>query len=973
MPTPYHSKYWAALLSAKGAAGSIASISRSLASARVDLNPHQVDAALFALRSPLSKGVILADEVGLGKTIEACIVIAQRWAERRRRILLILPATLRKQWEQELLEKFGLESVILEAKSYSALRKAGNPNPFEQRDKILICSYHFAAAKAREIAANEWDLVVIDEAHRLRNVYKSSNKIATAISESLRDIPKVLLTATPLQNRLEELYGLVSVIDDQVFGDFLAFREQFLRARDEKQRNGSLKERLGHVCTRTLRKQVLEYVRFTQRTPITQDFTPTAEEQRLYEMVSAYLQRDQLFALPASQRSLLTLILRKLLASSTFAIAGTLHSLVKRLESQETSQSAGNAPPPAPAASSDDPIQDFEASDELRDEWNGEESATPEFSAPAVPESAEAALSLSPDQDQLRAELADLRAYVALADQIQSNSKGDALLHVLGSALAKAESLGAARKAVIFTESRRTQQYLFDLLSARGYGGQIVLINGDNNDARSRSIYERWYARHAGTDAISASRSADMKAAIVEEFRQNATLLIATESAAEGVNLQFCSLVINYDLPWNPQRIEQRIGRCHRYGQKHDVVVVNFLNRGNAADQRVFELLSSKFRLFDGVFGASDEVLGALESGVDIEKRIARVYQESRTAEEIQQAFDQLQADLEREIEARMAETRQKILEHLDEDVHRRLRTRKEQAESNLNVRQEWLLSLARQELAALARFEETEPRFHYQGNGHPAGSYHLDWRRAEALGDHFFSQQHALAAHCIETALARPLPTVQLHLDYAAHGRRITVLEPYCNRSGWLWAFRLVVNSFQEEEFVLLAAVTDDGEVLDHELCDRLLNLPARTGITPGPERPPAIKTAADALLRQTLEEVAERNLRFFDEEVAKLDRWAEDLKLSLEQEIKELDREIRDARKTALLAITLREKLDAQKALKSLQEARNRKRKELFEAQDAVEAKRDTLIENLERQSQQTHDIHPLFELQWIMGDKA
>src|SRR5204863_2505033 len=116
------------------------------------------------------------------------------------------------------------------------------------------------------------------------------------------------------------------------------------------------------------------------------------------------------------------------------------------------------------------------------------------------------------------------------------------------------------------------------------------------------------------------------------------TLLIATESGAEGVNLQFCSLVVNYDLPWNPMRVEQRIGRCHRYGQRHDVVVVNFLNKRNAADQRVFQLLSEKFQLFDGVFGASDEVLGAVESGVDIEKRIAQVYQNARTEREIQLA-----------------------------------------------------------------------------------------------------------------------------------------------------------------------------------------------------------------------------------------------------------------------------------------------------------------------------------------------
>ena len=149
------------------------------------------------------------------------------------------------------------------------------------------------------------------------------------------------------------------------------------------------------------------------------------------------------------------------------------------------------------------------------------------------------------------------------------------------------------------------------------------MFNGSNTDPKSKEIYRRWIEKHEGTDRITGSPSADMRAALVDYFRDEAIIMIATEAAAEGINLQFCSLVVNYDLPWNPQRIEQRIGRCHRYGQKCDVVVVNFLNKANAADLRVYQLLDEKFKLFSGVFGASDEVLGAIESGVDFEKRIA--------------------------------------------------------------------------------------------------------------------------------------------------------------------------------------------------------------------------------------------------------------------------------------------------------------------------------------------------------------
>ncbi len=193
---------------------------------------------------------------------------------------------------------------------------------------------------------------------------------------------------------------------------------------------------------------------------------------------------------------------------------------------------------------------------------------------------------------------------------------------------------------------------------------------------RSKAIYAAWLERHHGTDHVTGSRTADIRSALVDYFREQGRIMIATEAGAESINLQFCSLVVNYDLPWNPQRIEQRIGRCHRYGQQHDVVVVNVLNRKNDADRRVFELLSSKFKLFEGVFGASDEVLGAIESGVDFEKRIAAIYQRCRKPDEIQGAFDKLQLELNFEINESISSTRKKLLENFDDEVREKLKVR---------------------------------------------------------------------------------------------------------------------------------------------------------------------------------------------------------------------------------------------------------------------------------------------------------
>ena len=280
----YQVKLFATQLTLKQPANSIDKLSHAIASARVDLNPHQVDAALFAVRSPLSKGVILADEVGLGKTIEAGIVISQKWAERKRKLLIIAPATLRKQWQQELMDKFNLPSIILENTTYKQLKKAGEL--FDSKS-LLICSYNFAASKADVLEEVNWDLVVIDEAHRLRNVYKTGNKMASAIAGVVSDVPKLLLTATPLQNSLLELYGLVSIIDPHVFGDIVSFKEQYVRGVNETLRNSRLKERIKPFCQRTLRKQVLEYIKFTQRVAMTEEFIPSDDEQRLYEQVSA--------------------------------------------------------------------------------------------------------------------------------------------------------------------------------------------------------------------------------------------------------------------------------------------------------------------------------------------------------------------------------------------------------------------------------------------------------------------------------------------------------------------------------------------------------------------------------------------------------------------------------------------------------------------------------------------------------------
>lgn len=994
--SPHQLAYFAYQLTRRAAADSMDRMAGALLDAQVDLNPHQIDAALFATKNPLSKGVILADEVGLGKTIEAGLLIAQRWAERKRQILIITPANLRKQWHQELADKFGLSARVLEAKSYKQAIKDGLSNPFESQE-ILICSYQFAAGKSQEIQTIPWDLVVIDEAHRLRNVYKPDNKTANKLRVALAGANKLLLTATPLQNSLLELFGLVSFIDEHVFGDLESFREQFANLRNERRKEYwenrlgmvidedvdnfyVLKNRLRPICHRTLRHQVEAYVPYTRRIPMLHEFVPGKDETNLYNLVSEYLRRDSLFALPSGQRQLITLVLRKLLASSTFAIAGSLDTLIKRLKQTLDDKSAS-------VDLAEELDQDYEGLDELEDEIGRAQDQNDIISQQAKTQQ---------EIQAIQAEITELESFRDLAVSILENAKGKKLLEAVKIAFEKLHELGAPKKAIIFTESRRTQDYLLRLFEGTPYVSGTVLFNGSNSDPRSKNIYAEWLKKHAGTDRITGSRTADTRAALVDYFRDQGSIMIATEAGAEGINLQFCSMVINYDLPWNPQRIEQRIGRCHRYGQKYDVVVVNFVNTENEADRRVYELLDQKFKLFEGVFGASDEVLGAVGSGVDVERRIAEIYQNYRRPEEINKAFEQLQLDLAGEIDDAILNARKNLLENFDEDVQERLRLCDKDAQASLGRLERLLMRFTQVSLEQCAKFDGDGAGFTLSSipsflsisarDAIPLGRYELPRRSEDA---HIYRLQHPLAQSLIEYAKNVKLLPSRLCLSYESYGSHVAVVKQLRGVKGALAVVLLSVESLgSKEEYFLLAAEDETGNIHDQETTEKLLAMPATYEALTREANPPISDaseqsgldfSAAYAPMSSKLEqelsnqkitvlsELEVRNLASFTQESDKLDTWADDLKSGLEREIKDLDRKIKETRTRSKGAATLAEKLAVQKEQRDLEALRDRKRRDLFQRQDEIQAKRDNLVDELEKQLQQKVNSRVLFVCEW------
>jgi ERCC4-related helicase len=966
----YHAKYYAHELTRRHATDGVDRLSQSLFDASVDLNPHQIEAALFALRNPLQEGVLLADEVGLGKTIEASLVVCQHWAERRRRLLVICPASLRKQWAQELHDKFAVPTTVVDAVSMRR-QSAGDILASLQGlvgKSVVIMSYQFAAKLEAELRAVPWDVVVIDEAHKLRNAHRTSNRTGQALKRALAGRKKLLLTATPLQNSLMELYGLSTLIDEHLFGDEAAFRKQFMNnatGMDE------LRTRLASFAKRTLRRDVLEYIKYTERKALTQPFEPTDDEQSLYERISTFLQREDSYALPKRQRHLTALILRKLLASSSHAVSATLITIRQRLERLLAGAIDDNG---------SQLVEQLIAEDELEQDYLDEEVAEGEDAPTGEARSSE--LDHEPNSYALRAEIAELTAFIDAAQVLQTDTKAQALLKGLALGFGKMTELRAPRKAIIFTESKRTQEYLHRFLSVNGYAGKLVLFSGTNNHEDSTIIYKRWLEEFRGTDRATGSPQVDRRTALIDHFRQDdgtgAEIMIATEAAAEGVNLQFCALIINYDLPWNPQRVEQRIGRCHRYGQRYDVVVINFLNTRNQADQRVLELLTEKFNLFSGVFGASDEVLGRIEGGLDFEKRILQIYDTCRHPEQIEAAFNALQTELEEVIADRIKDTQTQLLENFDEDVHDRLKLRLDEAEARLDKLGRWFWGVTRYALSDRARFDEQSYAFSLSRPPDALtpqvmpGRYqlirgHSQQTQPDMLA-HAYRLSHPLGEWSIDTSLNAPTPPATLKLDYGKHGTRISIVEKLRGKSGWLTLVRLEVTAFETTEALLFSGCTDDGEILDQEACEKLLTIPAAGKPVAAHGVPPSSLDAnSQRRVQATIAEMLEANQRLFNEERDKLERWADDKLLAAEEALKNIKARIAQLKRDARKAATLHEQDSVQRELSELEREQRRLRQEIFSVEDEIIEKRDALIASLQQRLQEKTETETLFTLRW------
>ena len=523
---------------------------------------YQIKAAQSALRRFRGRG-LLCDEVGLGKTIEAGLVLQEYLLRQMvNRVLIITPPALVEQWREELASKFGLTNFVA---NYDPEFRELGPQAWAAFPRVIASLATARRREHRRVIKNiVYDLVIVDEAHHLKNRSSVSWKFVNALQKKYI----LMLTATPVQNSLDELYNLITILKPGQLKTPREFRRRFVVQGDPRlpKNRGRLRELLADVMVRHARGQV--GIQLPPRRAHTVRLRLGPDERALYDDVSNFVRSCIRPVTPPRSGE------------------GSIHSLPSLAGKGAGGLGQVEAVPPA--------VHRFTLRTLQR-----EIGSSPAAVRPTLMRLAERP-EMAPHREML----------LGLADRasgVQSWAKGKALERLLFSQLAS----GGREKLIIFTHFRATLELLADLL--RGMRVDFVLYHGQLSRAQKDEAIRR--------------------------FEQSAQVLLSTEAAGEGRNLQFCRLMLNFDLPWNPQRIEQRVGRIHRIGQTRPVEIFNFSAEGTVEDY-ILEVLDRKLNMFELVIGEMDMILGHLEEERDFEGIVMDIWTQARTPDEVAAGFE---------------------------------------------------------------------------------------------------------------------------------------------------------------------------------------------------------------------------------------------------------------------------------------------------------------------------------------------
>jgi ERCC4-related helicase len=908
MISEFQAKYFKEKLLLKCINTDIHRIGNSMMSSKIALNPHQINAALEFFKNPLQKGIIFADEVGLGKTIEAGIVICQYWCEQKRQILIITPASLINQWYEELFEKFHLTSTIIDAKTFQ------NPN-FMWVDGIYICSYNTVYNNERYFNS-DFNLVVIDEAHKLRNVYKENSLISKAVKETFEGKKKLMLTATPFQNNLLELYGLISLIDDSQLEEIDLFKHKYIN--NFEIYINELRNNINKYFVRTLRNDVQKYIKYTERHVSIQYYNSNYKEDEFYNAVTNLLYDSSAFDIyEGGPRQLITVLLQKLLSSSSYAVLCTLRNIVKNNSLIETiTDNEGML----------DNIVLTEGNDgELENNF-----------------------------------VKVINNCIQIGESIKNDSKYESLVKLLNQTFIEIEDSAYKRnkKILIFTESKKTQEYLFERLVKEGYT-KTLIFNGENNSPEINSIYKEY----TKTQGKITNKSTAIRHAIVKAFKEDYEILIATDAAAEGLNLQFCSIVINYDLPWNPQKIEQRIGRCHRYGQTYDVIVINLLNSNNSIDNRIYDIISRKFNIFENTFGSSDQVLGNINDFSNIEKTIQNIYRKCRNPKEIELAFIELQNAYKEEIQNDVEIAQEFMKQYFDEEIQNIFTSTFNEAKQMLNNMEFMFLNLIQYVFNDTIIINSSLKTFEIIGTNLFDGKYHIS-NSIDHEGYKHCTLNDELGTFVLEKS-NKCKTSGKLKLFLTSADTHIGFFDNKTIKTGTLILSKIIYDSFEINEALVLTGFLDDGTQIPEDICDKMLRLKSTD------EYYKILETEYDKIhsneIENKIEEIKEYNNTIFREEMKNVNIWADNKIENLQFETSELRKQRTELQKKFDLSNNLEEQLEIQKSIEQISKKITKSWLQLAEAEEIVNNKKKILVTKLKQEKDKKVEVSEIFKLRF------
>ena len=941
----------------------------------------------------------------MGKTIEAGIVAAQMFSSEKKRQLVLCTQGLRKHWADQLAEHFHIPVRILDDEEEN--------DSLPEFDGVLIASYAFLNRNESLFAVRTWDLLIIDEAHRLRKLYKDVLKTGKSVRNSLFANKTILITAFPLQYSLLDLYSLTQLVDETIFGSEEVFRERYMLSK--RPDFAELKRRLAPCLIRTLRRQVLEFVPMTKRTSMTAAYSLTSEQKRLYKAVTDFFFRKQHFpGVPAAVHVMWTTFVQKAMGSSVPALIGILETIRQRLGEygEDVSRSGAEA----------QRGEDFE---EEEDESNFGDLVNKEVEDDIAPSSDFSSLRPRASvREDISPEIARLDSFIEQAHSLDPDPKTDVLLTSLKTGFQRMKDVGANEKALVFTESLHTQQYLKTFLEANSYAGKVVVFNGQNNSQESRKIYRDWILLNKGTGKISGVPGADLRQSLIDCFRDTASIMIATEAGSEGLDLQFCSFVVNYDLPFNPIQIEWRIGRCHRYGQRFDVMVVNFLNADNLADRKAYELLSDRFSLFDGMFGSSDSVFGSLESGSQLEKKIAKIMRTCRTEDEIEEAFTALQKEYETSVKSQMAAARQVLFENMDKQVIERFQVRIGRVQNRLDRRTGIFWKLLKFYYRDKYWFDDTlftfgflsgKEAFYQLGTRQKPLSTEaiLNTRRPRTSQPIPISPSDSTAEMIYAKIKAEKLPSVRLEfmLSESDQEKYAGLLRE--SRSGWFRFDVVSLDGFTQSDELVYTICDENGKILPAEFAQSLMEseavvsgeeiflaeaqgrreeeletFNAKRNIsqfsslqktsslcasaplreTKKQETESILQSALNRQVSQLVREMEQNGQALFEEETARIDRYTSDLELALELELRRLSKQIKILEESLKKPLSLKGKLEIQQQKSALKREQAELNRFLFDKQDAFQVQQEKLLSRIRNQLSGTKfSISSVFLIEW------